>query len=168
MGKNACVNMQSNQVGGNYRGSRAGLRDEVPWGREEGAGLQEVGTKALGPEKGLPPFGAGRGLPEALGRGAGEQTIGRTGDLGAWKEPQSSGRLMFPNQGGRVGRGEGRRADHLRWGRLRLRRAPHGLPCQPPNSGFVESVFLPPWPEGLGTPCSLRSRSASSPPEHVC
>ena len=53
MGKNACVNMQSNQVGGNYRGSRAGLRDEVPWGREEGAGLQEVGTKALGQRRAL-------------------------------------------------------------------------------------------------------------------
>ena len=52
MGKNACVNMQSNQVGGNYRGSRAGLRDEVSgvgkrgqdsrkWGQRPG-GLEEL------------------------------------------------------------------------------------------------------------------------------
>lgn len=47
--------------------------------------LQWLGTQALGQRRVFLPFGAGRGLLEPLGRGAEEQTIGRTGDLGAWK-----------------------------------------------------------------------------------
>ena len=108
------------------------------------------------------------GLLEPLGRGAEEQTIGGTGELRAWKEPQSPGHLVCPDQGGRVGGGEGCRADHLRWGRLRLKGAPQGLPCQPPKSGFVESVFLPPWPEGLGTGPALRGAEVPLPHLSTC